>query len=317
MLRAPSRLLRPGFALLALPTWLTLAACQKSDAGNDDDAGSGGTLATGGTAGATSGAGGSQTPGGAAGAAASAGMKADPCATAVYCDDFESYDAALAAPWTVRTASGSVAIDASEHASGTKSVKFTTQSASSVTAMMRLEGPNLFPVDGNVVYGRMLFKLASAPTTSVHWTMIQGLGVVPGQTYHAAYRYGGQLPVPSGNELMANYDTPDWYSNKSTPGSDCWRHASGRTIPVGRWVCIEWKFDGPNAGMQLSLDGQQTPDLTILGHGDGCVNAAADFPWTAPTFTSFDLGWEAYQADEPRTAWIDDVVVSTTPIGCP
>ena len=316
MLRAPSRLLRPSLALLAIPTWLSLAACQKSSDG-DDDVDNARTPAAGGRAATAAGSGGTQAPGGTAGAAGSAGMKADPCATAVYCDDFERYDAALAAPWTVRTTSGSVAIDASEHASGTKSVKFTTQSASSVTAMMRLEGPNLFPVDGNVVYGRMLFKLAAAPTSSVHWTMIQGLGVVPGQTYHAAYRYGGQMPVPSGNQLMANYDTPDWYSNKSTPGSDCWRHASGRAIPVGRWVCIEWKFDGPNAGMQLSLDGQQMPDLTILGHGDGCVNAAGDFPWTAPTFTSFDLGWEAYQTDEPRTAWIDDVVVSTMPIGCP
>jgi hypothetical protein len=318
MLRAPSLLLRPSLALLAVPTWLALAACQKSDTGDADDAGNAGTTSTaGGSAGAASGAGGNQAPGGSAGAGASAGAKSDPCATAVYCDDFESYGATLAGPWTARTAAGSVTLDTTEHVSGAKSVRFSTEAASSVTAMMRLQGPGLLPVVGNVVYGRMLFKLAAAPTASVHWTMIQGLGVVPGQTYHAAYRYGGQMPVPSGNELMANYDTPDWYSNKSTPGSDCWRHASGRVIPVERWVCIEWKFDGPNAGMQLWLDGQATPDLTIAGHGDGCVNAAADFPWTAPSFTSIDLGWESYQADAPRTAWVDDVVISTTPIGCP
>ena len=74
--------------------------------------------------------------------------------------------------------------------------------------------------------------------------------------------------------------------------------------------------------MKLWLDGVAAPDLTILGHGDGnnqdgCVNANNNIPWAAPTFASFDLGWESYQADDARTAYIDDVAISTTRIGCP
>jgi hypothetical protein len=81
-------------------------------------------------------------------------------------------------------------------------------------------------------YGRMMFRLESAPTASVHWTIIEGSGLVPvdGQSYHALYRYGGQQPVMNGttfvgSQLMANYETPDSYSGtgpssgRGSPGS--------------------------------------------------------------------------------------------------
>lgn len=285
--------------------------------------GAGGS-ANGGDGAAAAGSGGTSAGGttGGGGAGATGGAPSDPCATALFCDDFESYSGKLGGPWTTRANSGAVALDTSMHVSGKQSVKFTTQAASSVTAYMRFQDTSLLPTSDNVLYGRMLFRLESAPTASVHWTIIQGFGLVPGQTYHAEYRYGGQMPITQGStfvgsQMMANYDTPDWYSDKSTPGSDCWHHSNARVIPVGTWTCIEWKFDGANNGMQLWLDGVAADDLTIAGHGDGCVNAASDFTWTAPSFTAIDLGWESYQTDDARTAYIDDVALSTTRIGCP
>jgi hypothetical protein len=80
---------------------------------------------------------------------------------------------------------------------------------------------------------------------------------------------------------------------------------------------VEWQFDGPNDAMNLWLDGRAIPGASVTGTGEGCVNAAANFEWTAPTFQTLDLGWEAYQTDTLRTAWIDDVVLSTTRVGCP
>jgi hypothetical protein len=316
-----SRRFRTTPAALALARLVVLAplAISACHTGDDDShvgaGGAGGGAVTGGGSGAGGSAGTSSSGG-------SAGTGANPCDTALYCDDFESYDSVPNGKWGVHTTSGAVAIDTTQHVSGTKSVKFTTQTASSATAMMRIEDASIFPVPNNVVYGRMLFRVESVPTQSVHWTIIAGLGLVPGQTYHSEYRYGGQLPVTQGStfvgsQMMANYETPDWYSDKTTPGSDCWHHSNGRVIPVATWTCIEWKFDGPNNGMQLWLDGAPADDLTIMGHGDGCVNAAADFTWTAPNFASFDLGWESYQSDDPRTAYIDDVVISEYPIGCP
>ena len=87
---------------------------------------------------------------------------------------------------------------------------------------------------------------------------------MPGQSYHALYRYGGQLPSRSGttfvgSQLMANYDTPDSYPSADGPRSDCWQHANRSVVPVGKWSCVEWQFDGPNNTMRIWLDGARLP----------------------------------------------------------
>lgn len=302
------------------------AACHSSGGSTTGTGGAAGLPGAGGavaTGGGSSGAGGIQSSsGGAAGSSTG-----DPCATAIFCDDFESYAAGQApgGNWTKSTNQGAVAIDDTQSHSGTKSVKFTTQSASSSkTAYIRLAnatGKTIFPAPGNSFYGRMMFRLESAPTASVHWTLLEGSGLVPGQTYHALYRYGGQLPVTQGStfvgsQLMANYETPDSYGGNG-PSSDCWNHASQVVVPVAKWSCVEWQFDGPNNTMRFWLDGTAVTSLTVAGVGQGCVNQPATYAWTAPTFDRLDLGWESYQADDARTLYIDDVVVSTTKVGCP
>lgn len=279
---------------------------------------SGGTPSGGTSAGA--GAGGDAPGGGGAGGSAGA----DPCATALFCDDFEDYTTGQEpdGAWTSTTRSGSLSVETTRASSGTKAVRFTTeQSSDSKTAYLRLEGSPVFPLAQNVLYGRMLFYLESAPEESVHWTFIQGGGLVPGESYHALYRYGGQQPVTQGggfvgSQLMANYETPDSYSGNG-PGSDCWHHADQTVVPVDRWACVEWKFDGPQNQMQLWLDGEALPDLTVTDTGQGCVNQSGSYVWTAPDFDRIDLGWESYQADDARTLTIDDVVLSESAIGCP
>jgi len=242
----------------------------------------------------------------------------DPCARALYCDDFEGYAEGRppAGKWTAVTTAGTVTVDGAQHRSGTKAVKFTTAGTASYQSAFIGLGRDVLPVPGNTVYGRMMFRLEAAPAASVHWTMIQGSGVVPGQSYRAQYRYGGQHPIAAGNQLMANYETPGWYKGVG-PGSDCWFHSDKQVVPVGRWACAEWQFDGATSTMRFWLDGQPVDSLTVSGVGQGCVNQPATFPWTAPVFDRLDLGWESYQADDPRTFWVDDVAISTTRIGCP
>jgi polysaccharide lyase-like protein len=325
--------------LQAAAVSLCASACQSSSgsgtggaAGVPGSAGGGAPGAAGtGTSGAAGSAGAAAATGGGTAQASSGGAAgsgaADPCATAIFCDDFESYTAGQApgGNWTSSTNLGTVAVDETQARSGQKSVKFTTQSSSGTkTAYIRLAnatGKTIFPAPGNSFYGRMMFRLEAAPTASVHWTLLEGSGLVPGQTYHALYRYGGQLPVTQGStfvgsQLMANYETPDSYSG-SGPSSDCWAHADQVVVPVARWSCVEWQFDGPNNTMRLWLDGTAVTSLTVAGVGQGCVSQPATYPWTAPTFDRLDLGWESYQADDPRTLYIDDVVVSTTKVGCP
>ena len=313
-----------GFAFALITT----AGCKTTQVGTDSLGGA--TGSGGGTAGAAGnggdagrGSGGSTGNDGAAGSTGG-----DPCTTALFCDDFEKYtaNAAPSAPWHASTNMGAVTVDGAFAHSGSQSIKMTTLARTTdgiKTAFIELAGNGVFPVAGNVFYGRMMFYLDAAPATSVHWTMIQGAGAVPGGSYHALYRYGGQLPVMQGttfvgSQLMADYDTPDSYSG-TPPASDCWQHADKVVVPVGRWACVEWKFDGPNNRMNLWLDGAAVPSLTMNGSGQGCVNqpATPPFTWTAPTFDRLDLGWESYQIDGVRTFHVDDVVISTTPIGCP
>jgi hypothetical protein len=290
--------------------------------------GAAGTNAAAGTTGGSSARGGTGGGAGTSGAAGTGGASADPCATALYCDDFESYTAGQAPTgnWTRQVSSGStVAIDTAQFRSGSKSVKFVTAAGSaSKHAYIYLASnttKTIFPVTPNMFYGRMMFRLEAAPTGDVHWTLLQGYGTVPGQSYHALYRYGGQHPVMNGStfvgsQLMANYETPDSYSGTG-PGSDCWKHANQVVVPVGTWSCAEWQFDGPSNTMRFWLNGAAVDSLTVVTTGSGCVTAPGNQTWIAPTFARLDLGWESYQQDSARTLWIDDVAVSKTRIGCP
>ena len=133
----------------------------------------------------------------------------------------------------------------------------------------------------------MMFRLESAPTASVHWTFVQGSGVIAGQTLPRAVslRRPGSGHAGStfvGSQLMANYETPDSY-NGTGPSSDCWKHSNKIVVPVGSWSCAEWQFDGPTNTMRFWLDGAAVDTLTVMTTGSGCVNQPATYPWTAPT----------------------------------
>jgi len=267
------------------------------------------------------GSGGAAASGGARGGAGSGG-----CGAALFCDDFEGYPtgAAPGGSWKTQTKLGAVTVDDTQKHSGSKAVKLSTQAASSTkTAFLKLTGAPVFPAPMNTFYGRMMFYLQAGPTASVHWTFVQAGGVVPDQTpsYHAVYRYGGQMPVMNGatfagSQLMANYDTPDSYGGTG-PASDCYQQSNAVVAPMGTWSCVEWKFDGMNDALQLWLDGKAVDELTIMGHSMGCVNQSADYTWSAPAFADLELGWESYQQDDARTIWIDDVAIGTQRLNCP
>jgi hypothetical protein len=172
-------------------------------------------------------------------------------------------------------------------------------------AYFTVAGAPAFPLNGNVMFGRMMIWLTAAPTMTTHWTNVQGEGQVSGQSYRAFTRYGGQVSM----QLMANYDT-------SGVASDCWQH-SQTTIPVQRWACFEWRFDGPNDEMDFWLDGTAITDLTVVGQGSGCINNGTGGHWYLPAYDTLSLGWEHYQTSIPIDMWIDDVAVDSKRIGCP
>lgn len=152
--------------------------------------------------------------------------------------------------------------------------------------------------------------------------MVQGSGPVIGHTYRGACRFGGQLPVGNGSQLMANFDTPDFYGGVG-PGTDCWKQGDGAVVPERQWTCLEWRFDGSapaRVGMAFWLDGREVEPLTVVdGKAAECVHQdAAAYVLPSPDFAArLDVGWESYNADAaPRTLWIDDVALGTERVGC-
>jgi hypothetical protein len=256
------------------------------------------------------------------------------CQSATFCDGFESAAASQAplSPWSAVQTNGSVVVDTTRAFRGTQAVKATTLAtamtgATYKRALLGLSGEPVIPVQGNAFYGRMMFYLESVPQASLHWTFLDASGPIPGQDYTSTYRYGGQLPITDGgtfkgSQFMANYDTNDWYGTpKRGPNTDCYKHADSKVVPVGKWSCAEWFFDGTNSQMKFWLDGAELTAIDIDGKGAGCTGVDAkdvpDYPWTGPTISRIDMGWESYASDDERTIWIDDVVISPTQVGCP
>jgi hypothetical protein len=88
-------------------------------------------------------------------------------------------------------------------------------------------------------------------------------------------------------------------------------------MPVGRWACAEWRFDGATSEMQLWIDGTEVEGLHVSGKGTRCRTLPSDSPWIPPVFSRIDMGWESYQADSERSIWVDDFVLAAQRIGCP
>lgn len=242
----------------------------------------------------------------------------------IFYDDFDNEQAGQppASPWiTDLSGSARIELDSSRAYGGKLAVKITAQGHE--TAFIALQDAPVFPLPDNTLYGRAMFFLESAPETQTHWTMIEGSGPSADGSHQIEYRYGGQYPIEkggvfAGSRLMANYETPPSANQTTEVKSDCWHHAKDETtMPTGRWACLAWEFNGPKDRMKLSLDGRQLDDLTVDGHGQGCLYQDEKFRWQAPVFNRLNLGWEAYQDDGQRSLWIDNVAIADEPLLCP
>lgn len=215
-------------------------------------------------------------------------------------DDFEANKVGRPpAGWTISInpgTAGTVAIDDTRAFSGTLSVHVATPAGGRGQTFITRA---LAALPGNTFFGRMMIWVSATPK-DVHWDNIRGSGSLPGTTRQAWYNYGGG----GTGAMLANY-----YTN----GSDCWK-TSTTMLPVGRWTCVEWRFDGAHNAMGYWLDGQPVSDLSVATHGDGCAGTNL---WQAPRFDRLSLGWyNAQTSSIPIDMWIDDVAIGATRIAC-
>jgi hypothetical protein len=285
----------------AVPADTTAGASDTASAETDE------TVANETSSGGEGGAGSSETAASGVGGTAEP-PSGDPCAAALLCDDFDDDVEGVAppAPWTSDTNGGSVEVSTERAFSGSNSVHVSNSAGAYKRAFFSVAGEPLFPSAGQEMYGRMMMWLDATPAGSVHWTFIQGEGPADDGSYDIFYRYGGQHE----GKLMANFET----QGKAT---DCWDH-SETVMPTQTWACIEWRFNTATDEMQFWLDGTELTDIHPVGTGEGCVNQDLNGAWPAPAqFEVLRLGWEKYQESTQLDAWIDDVVVGTSKVGCP
>jgi hypothetical protein len=230
------------------------------------------------------------------------------CATAnvLFCEDFETPGdgGTIPARWQpTTTGSSTIAIDSAKAARGSRSAHFhivVPQGQSYVHAMLTEKAT--FPQLASHVFGRVFMFLDQMPSDGVHWTMIEGQGRLPGQTFDAKYRYGGMF-----HKLMANYETT------GGPHTD-FATSSATIMPTGRWSCFEWEYEKSTDTMHLWLDETALADMTVVNH----VKTDTANVWNAPDFAGMNLGWEHYQVSTVLdfNLWLDEVAIDGARIGC-
>jgi len=286
-----------------------------------------------GSSGSSAGAGG--TPGaagtpGASGAAGTAGVAGEPpligelCPQgSAFCEDFEddTLDRAPLSPWQDATNGATARVNAARAFSGDQALLINVPAGPSPHRGYVALQQNNFAAANREMYGRLLVWLEATPTSlagqsPIHWTLFQGEGRAASNNYNAIYRFGGERQNGAG--LLANYETTK--DGNPQVFSDC-RQDSASTMPTGTWACVEWHFSTSNNEVQYWLDGAELADLHVIDRGQSCVydQPPLNGQWLAPpAFQTLYLGWEQYQEQtNTLNVWLDDVVVSTSRVGCP
>jgi hypothetical protein len=265
--------------------------------------------ATSGTAGAyTGGAAAGNPSGGAAGATGGgSGGAAASCVTqgSELCDDFEGD--ALDARWTLIKNPGSVAItlDGQHVHGGQRAVHLKLEAGQQSTAM--LSETATFPATNNSFYARAYFyftpDLPTAPGGDFHMGFVLGMGKNDaGDVQAGAGMIGGDRQYLGYSIFFGppKYEFGPW--------------SKARVMP-NVWQCVELFEDGSSPDeekRQVWLDGFELTDLRSTS-----ANQGAPTNHKPPAFASATFGvWEYHPSPLLSDIWIDDVRVSSKPIGC-
>jgi hypothetical protein len=248
-------------------------------------------------------------------------------AGALICDDFEGYAPGatdLTPNWlTYIYGGGMLQVDGTRAHAGAKALHLTTPVGGRKYADIIKQNPadkELLPLKH---YGRVMVWVSAIPSAA-HWNINHAVGPLANSAnLVSSYRYGGQngllLPnytqrIPLGDGLMPLRGGGLQDGDANTLKVDCGMNAATQKLPINQWVCWEWMFDGQNNQQRLWLDGVEQTEAALTGKPGQCGG------WQGPKlWTKMILGWEVYTApsDKAQEAWLDDLVVSDKPIGCP
>ena len=216
------------------------------------------------------------------------------CATAnvVLCDAFEGATIDATKWMQEKNGANTIALDTQHHARGQKSVRFHMVGTGTFQYAW-LGDTKVFPQLKDHLFGRIFYMLEKVPTKAMHWTTIEAGGQLPGKTYGARMRYGGEY-----DNFIANYTT--------TQGQES-AVRSKTPFPIATWSCFEWEYERATNTVRFWIDEVPLADVSV-------TNAV----WVQPPYDKVNLGWQNYQANAaaPMNVWMDEVALDGARIGC-
>lgn len=250
------------------------------------------------------------------------GVLSPECSKLANCDGFESYTTASqpGGPWTgFEVDGGTLAVDQTRGFKGSsKSIKITVSPGTKMLARMRHSGAGLLPSDA--IYMRMMVWMDAAPKGPAgHWNWMWAQG-------DAVAKSGGKLLgdtfVASGGDLKSGSTWMLHGAGASGGFQDCFAAAQTK-FPVGRWACYEFHLDGKTNSGEAWVDGKLDEVLSFEDKqplSGQCVvgNNYTNGLWYVPKIEKAFFGFKMYHTlGGTATAWLDDIAISTTRIGCP
>ena len=218
---------------------------------------------------------------------------AGPCGEAagvIFCEDFEGANAPDQQRWTslLTASAASLEIDKTLHHGGVQSLhaKLAIDTAGADNPAAQLNHAQSFP---RHFFARFYLYANSAevqtPEAIMNFQMHDGSA---GVQVALQKNWQPNLPAAVAFEFWGNTSGGFQVANPLT---------------YGRWECIQWEVDEDGANVNVALNGGDvlsTPVTSIAPYDVLAVGVAFSGAMSAGTYE----------------AWIDDVVVGTTPIGC-
>jgi len=233
------------------------------------------------------------------------------CSSLPLCDDFES-DITGAAPatslwnsYTGTASADSIAVDTSQHHSGSKSVKVVSGGGNAWGPLFT--NTSAFSTLTGAVYGRF-WLYANAALPSSH-NVFMTLANSSAAALPSAMIKGVQAACQSGSGpglLNWNYNDatlPNVYQFKAV------------TLPVQTWTCFEFHTDASSGNIEAWLDGTRLETMSLPNDAGAMWNGAGGAPAKPLQIYSMGLGWMAFN-QVPMTLWFDDVALGASRIGC-
>lgn len=220
----------------------------------------------------------------------------------LFCEDFES-GAIDDAVWNVKTFGGqTVAVQKDVVAHGHYAAQFHAK-------------PNLVSYDFIITknapaalkghhFGRAYFQVTPKPPSEHTEFLFAGTKGFPTLKYLelAGYHNGWQLTyinlVPAGGNSAA-----------SGPGT-MEAYSSGGSLPVARWICLEWEFNDAPDQIRVFVNGTEDvafTNIVLNNMSTGLVGGFADF----------GFGFYAWHpSSTPFDVYYDDIVLDTKRVNC-